>query len=88
MKNGVCTKENKLSQQKQNKSNPEYVHNTLFLTIEMRVALNFIYPHLYMKVSRKDCRHLVQQLYARIYTHYDETAFNEDDRFDFQIYFT
>ena len=41
-----------------------------------------------MKVSRtKTRRHLVQQLYARIYTHFNETTFNEaffDDRFDFE----
>jgi N utilization substance protein B len=41
-----------------------------------------------MKVSRKKTRrHLVQQLYARIFNHFDEIAFNEaffDDRFDFE----
>ena len=41
----------------------------------------------YMKVSRKKTRRLlVQQLYARIYTHYNEALFNEaffEDRFDF-----
>lgn len=41
-----------------------------------------------MKVSRKKTRrHLVQQLYARMYNQFNETAFNEaffDDRFDFQ----
>ncbi len=40
-----------------------------------------------MKVSRKKTRRLlVQQLYTRIYTHFDEKAFNEaffEDRFDF-----
>lgn len=40
-----------------------------------------------MKVSRKKTRrHLVQKLYARIYTQLEEESFNEaffDDRFDF-----
>jgi len=41
-----------------------------------------------MKVSRKKTRRLlVQKLYTRIYTHFDEEAFNSaffDDRFDFE----